>query len=191
MWLGLLLHLKQNISLLNGTITGHLPGQKFKQTLSVYKTMATTMLGQLWSHPVWFHSLRGNNKWWDLLWNSQETMAQNSKLLAQTDVQRSCFAAWRLSTQDAHESFLMGLSRKFLSIHYIVPTLLQVTFIFLQRWKDGRWFLGGIHLKVMARSRQILERLNRLAAKFYEEDVQTLVSRYDKCSDLSGDYVKK
>jgi hypothetical protein len=37
----------------------------------------------------------------------------------------------------------------------------------------------------------VKERLNGLAAEVYDEGIQKLVTRYDKCLNVGGDYVEK
>ena len=50
--------------------------------------------------------------------------------------------------------------------------------------EDGQMCPSGMHHAVM-------DWLNSQAAVWYEEGISKLVSRYDKCLNVQGDYVEK
>jgi hypothetical protein len=51
-------------------------------------------------------------------------------------------------------------------------------------------FLGGRRFKSDEEVKDaVKERLNGLAAEVYDEGIQKLVTRYDKCMNVGGDYV--
>jgi histone-lysine N-methyltransferase SETMAR len=53
-------------------------------------------------------------------------------------------------------------------------------------------FLGGRRFKSYEKVKDAAkEWLNGLAAEVYDEDIQKLVTRYDKCLNVGGDYVEK
>jgi hypothetical protein len=53
-------------------------------------------------------------------------------------------------------------------------------------------FLGGRRFKSDEEVKDaVKEWLNGLAAEVYDEGIQKLVTRYDKCLNVSGDYVEK
>jgi histone-lysine N-methyltransferase SETMAR len=52
-------------------------------------------------------------------------------------------------------------------------------------------FLGGRHFKSDEVKDAVKEWLNGLAAEVYDEGTQKLVTRYDKCLNVGGDYVEK
>jgi hypothetical protein len=52
--------------------------------------------------------------------------------------------------------------------------------------------LSGRHFKSNAEEKDaIKERLNGLVAEVYDESIQKLITRYDKCLKVCGDYVEK
>jgi hypothetical protein len=53
-------------------------------------------------------------------------------------------------------------------------------------------FLGGRRFKNDEEVKDaVKEWLNGLAAEVYDEGIQKLVTRYDKCLNVGGDYVEK
>jgi hypothetical protein len=53
-------------------------------------------------------------------------------------------------------------------------------------------FLGGRRFKSDEEVKDaVKEWLNWLAAEVYDEAIQKLVTRYDKCLNVGGDYVEK
>jgi hypothetical protein len=53
-------------------------------------------------------------------------------------------------------------------------------------------FLGGSRFKSDEEVRDaVKEWLNGLAAEVYDEGIQKLVTRYDKCLNVGGEYVEK
>jgi histone-lysine N-methyltransferase SETMAR len=52
-------------------------------------------------------------------------------------------------------------------------------------------FLGGRRFKSDEVTDAVKEWLNGLAAEVYDEGIQKLVTRYDKCLNVGGDYVGK
>jgi hypothetical protein len=53
-------------------------------------------------------------------------------------------------------------------------------------------FLGGRRFKSDEEVKDVVkERLNGLAAEVHDEGIQKLVTRYDKCLNVGGDYVEK
>jgi hypothetical protein len=53
-------------------------------------------------------------------------------------------------------------------------------------------FLGGTRFKSDEEVKDaVKEWLNGLAAEVYDEGTQKLVTRYDKCLNVGGDYVEK
>jgi hypothetical protein len=53
-------------------------------------------------------------------------------------------------------------------------------------------FLGGRRFKSEEEAKDaVKEWLNGLAAEVHDEDIQKLVTRYDKCPNVGGDYVEK
>jgi hypothetical protein len=52
-------------------------------------------------------------------------------------------------------------------------------------------FLGGRRFKSDEVKDAVKEWLNGLAAEVYDEGIQKLVTRYDKCLNVGGDYVEK
>jgi hypothetical protein len=53
-------------------------------------------------------------------------------------------------------------------------------------------FLGGRRFKSDEEVKDaVKEWLNGLAAEVYDEGIQKLVTRYDKCLNVDGDYVEK
>jgi hypothetical protein len=53
-------------------------------------------------------------------------------------------------------------------------------------------FLGGRHFKSDEEVKDAIKVwLNGLAAEVYDKGIQKLVTRYDKCLNVGGDYVEK
>jgi hypothetical protein len=52
-------------------------------------------------------------------------------------------------------------------------------------------FLGGTRFKSDEVKDAVKEWLNGLAAEVYDEGIQKLVTLYNKCLNVGGDYVKK
>jgi hypothetical protein len=82
-----------------------------------------------------------------------------------------------------------SLAGMFLSIQHIVQTLAPSDFHLFPKLKE---FLGGRRFKSDEEVKDaIKEWINRLAAEVYDEGIQKLVTRYDKCLNVGGNYVEK
>jgi hypothetical protein len=82
-----------------------------------------------------------------------------------------------------------NLAGKYLSIQRIVQTLAPSDFHSFPKLKE---FLGGRRFKSDEEVKDaIKEWLNGLAVEVYDEGVQKLVTRYDKCLNVCGNYVEK
>jgi histone-lysine N-methyltransferase SETMAR len=69
------------------------------------------------------------------------------------------------------------------------PDLAPSDFHFLPKLKE---FLGGRRFKSDEEVKDAVKVwLNGLAAEVYDEGIQKLVTRYDKCLNVGGDYVQK
>jgi histone-lysine N-methyltransferase SETMAR len=69
------------------------------------------------------------------------------------------------------------------------PDLVPSNFHLFPKLKE---FLGGRRFKSDEEVKDaVKEWLNGLAAEVYDQDIQKLVTRYDKCLNVGGDYVEK
>jgi histone-lysine N-methyltransferase SETMAR len=69
------------------------------------------------------------------------------------------------------------------------PDLAPSDFHLSQKLKE---FLGGRRFKSDEEVKDaVKEWLNGLAAEVYDEGIQKLVTRYDKCLNVGGDYAEK
>jgi histone-lysine N-methyltransferase SETMAR len=70
-----------------------------------------------------------------------------------------------------------------------IPDLAPSDFHLFPKLKE---FLGGRRFKSDETTKDaVKEWLNELAAEVYDEGIQKLVTRYDKCLNVGGDYVEK
>jgi histone-lysine N-methyltransferase SETMAR len=81
-----------------------------------------------------------------------------------------------------------SLAEKFLSISYspdLAPSDFHL-FPKLEEFLGGRRFKSDVEVKDAAK-----ELLNGLSAVIYDEGIQKLVTHYDKCLNVGGDYAEK
>jgi histone-lysine N-methyltransferase SETMAR len=70
-----------------------------------------------------------------------------------------------------------------------IPDLAPSDFLLFPKLKE---FLGGSRFKSDEEMKDaVKEWLNGLAAEVYGEDIQKLVTCYDKCLNVGGEYVEK
>lgn len=159
---------------------------------------AASLLRPPWSHPAWFHALRGNHT--NVTANAETYCEKFNKACFRTagmvfcPVELFCWmttlphaACQHLSTccriipahmlQHVYGRFLLD-SNEFSSIHCTVPTSPQMTRLFpmLTDFLSGNHLESDVNVNII-----VLEWLNRLVAEFKDEGVQILVSNYDEC----------
>jgi hypothetical protein len=86
--------------------------------------------------------------------------------------------------------YLLTLPETFFFFHPPYgPDLGPVIFTCSHTWKQ---FLGDMHIGSNEEVKKtVKDSFSGLVADFYDADIQKLVTRYDKCLSIHGDYVEK